>query len=205
MAVFTRRPNPPSYANYHLYKPFLRVDFKYRCAYCRLHEGDQYGGGFHNFQIDHFRPHSLPAFTHLINEYSNLYYSCRWCNRAKWETWPSEQQRADGYEFVDPCKEDLYRAHCRLKEDGNLEGTTHPGEYTVREIRLNRRMFKRLRKRKVEAQLRIEQTRRNIALLTAEREPKHEIIADLQDKISELTDRYINPRVPYEPKDLFVE
>jgi hypothetical protein len=203
--VFTRRSNPPPYSDYHQYKPLLRVDFEHRCAYCLLHEGDEFGGGFHNFQIDHFRPSSLDQFAHLVSTYSNLYYSCRWCNRAKWETWPSDQQRANGYEFVDPCKEDLYKSHSRLQEDGKLDPTTNAGDYTVREIRLNRKMFKRLRRRRIQAQAQIEQTRRNIARLSAEREPKHEIIADLQEKIAELVEKWINPKVPYEPDDLLVK
>src|SRR5438046_10063289 len=145
MAIFQRRSNPPSYTDFQRYKPLLRADFSYRCAYCLLHEGDELAGGFHHFQIDHFRPKSHPAFKHLISNYSNLYYSCQWCNRAKWETWPSDSEKASGYEFVDPCKADLYLTHARLREDGKLESKTNAGEYSIGEIRLNRRMFIKLR------------------------------------------------------------
>ena len=71
------------------YKLLLREDFKYMCAYCLLHEGqEQLGGGFQYFQIDHFRP--VKFFPALINVYDNLYYACHWCNQAKSDTWPSE-------------------------------------------------------------------------------------------------------------------
>jgi hypothetical protein len=81
----------------------------------------------------------------------------------------------------------------------------YAGEYTVREIRLNRRFFIELRKRRIAAMAQIEQTRRSIARLRAEQQPKHDIIAELEDKIAELADRFINPKVPYEAEDLIVE
>lgn len=201
--IFKRQPNPPNYADYRLYKPLLRIDFEHRCAYCILHEGDESAGGFHSFHIDHFQPRSI--FPTLLTTYSNLCYACRWCNNAKSDTWPTETEQQGGYGFVDPCKEDLYRKHSRLDAtSGQLVGTTKPGEYTIREIRLNREMFKKLRRLRIEAHAKMEQTRRRIARLEQEQDPKHELIAELKEKIVLLSEKYINPKIPYEPEGLLV-
>jgi hypothetical protein len=159
MPIFKRRSHPPVYGNYKQYKPLLREEFNYRCAYCLLHEGQEgLGGGFHNFQIDHFRP--VQTFPALVSVYANLYYACRWCNRAKWRTWPTEEQQASSFRFVDPCAEDLYKDHARLiATTGELKPTSPPGDYTIREIQLNRGIFKGLRRRRVIAQEEIQQTR----------------------------------------------
>src|SRR5437879_2084972 len=112
MPIFHRRADPPQESNYRRYKQALREDFEYRCAYCLLHEGDPYGGGFRHFQIDHFRPRI--KFPELTNTYSNLYYSCAWCNGAKSQKWPSDVEHTHGFVFVDPCVEDLYATHAKL-------------------------------------------------------------------------------------------
>jgi hypothetical protein len=170
-----------------------------------LHEGQEgLGGGFHNFQIDHFRPRKL--FPELINEYDNLCYACHFCNRAKWETWPSNEQLARGYRFVDPCAEDLYKEHARLIVDsGELEPTSPAGDYTIKEIRLNRQVFKDLRLKRIAAQEDIEQINIKIARLKREAAPQLELIEALQKRIETLQERYINPKVPYEPADLLVQ
>jgi HNH endonuclease len=205
MPIFQRRPNPPNYANYRAYKPLLREDFQYRCAYCLLHEGQaQLGEGFQNFQIDHFRPRN--SFPELINVYDNLCYACRWCNRAKWQTWPTEEQLASGYRFVDPCAEDLYKEHARLIPDtGKLQPKTRAGDYTIREIRLNRGVFTDLRRDCTAAQEEIEQTRIKVARLKREAAPQVELIEALEKRIETLEERYINPKVPYEAAGLLVE
>src|SRR5438128_1356396 len=115
MPIFCRRPDPPSYSNYRLYKPILREDFRNRCGYCLLHEGDEMGGGFQHFHIDHFRPRK--TFPGLISTYANLYYACRWCNGAKSETWPSTEEQRLGFGFVDPCVEDLYTTHAKVDRE----------------------------------------------------------------------------------------
>jgi len=205
MPIFHRRPNPPIYADYRKYKPLLREDFKYLCAYCLLHEGqEQLGGGFQNFQIDHFRPVKL--FPDLIRVYDNLCYACRWCNRAKWQTWPSEEQQASDHRFVDPCAEDLYKDHARLIADtGKLEPISPAGDYTIREINLNRKIFKDLRRNRIVAQEQIEQTKIKLARLKRDATPQAELIEALERRIETLEERYINPKVPYEMADLLVE
>ena len=204
MPIFRRRADPPAQSDYKRYKQPLREDFQYRCAYCILHEGDPYGGGFHHFQIDHFRPRN--KFPDLINTYSNLYYSCTWCNRAKSDTWPTNDEQSRGFVFVDPCVEDLYTTHARLDPTtGKLEPTTNAGDFTITEIRLNRGMFNILRKKRIEAQDEIESTRTRILQLEREQDPPTALIASFKEKIAQLHEKYINPKVPYEPHDLLVD
>lgn len=70
--VFTRSIPDRVYADYAQYRPLLRLDFRYRCAYCLLHEF--YLGGEAGCEIDHHRPQNGPsARPDLINVYENLY------------------------------------------------------------------------------------------------------------------------------------
>jgi hypothetical protein len=204
MPIFHRRPDPPAESNYKRYKQALREDFQYRCAYCILHEGDPYGAGFHNFQIDHFRPRN--KIPELINTYSNLYYACRWCNGAKADKWPLDDEQTLGFVFVDPCVEDLFTTHADLNSStGKLEPRTNAGDFTITEIRLNRRMFNDLRKKRVKAQDDIDSTTAQILRLESEQDPPADLIAFLKEKIALLDEKYINPKVPYEPSDLQVD
>lgn len=87
-----------TYSNYKSFKSYLVEDFNNRCGYCDSH--DKFFGGLKNFQIDHFKPHSIAVFASLKHEYSNLVYSCQSCNRAKSNKW----EDVDG--FIDPCDEE---------------------------------------------------------------------------------------------------
>jgi len=202
MPVFQRHEQPPAFTDYHAYKPYLRRDFLYRCAYCLLHEGDEPAGGFHSFHIDHFRPQK--HFPLLGATYQNLYYACHWCNRAKWDTWPTQDELKKGYEFVDPCQEDLYLMHSVIdRNTGRIEPRSKPGEFTIRNIKLNRPVFMQLRKRRFEAQREIEECAQKIASLieTADSDVRDKA-ALLQEKIRLLDQKFINPKIPYEAADL---
>lgn len=204
MPIFQRRSNPPALQDYRGYKPLLREDFRNLCAYCLLHEGDELGGGYQHFQIDHFRP--IKSFPRLIAEYQNLYYSCRWCNNAKSDTWPTFKQTQKGYRFVDPCAEDFYRQHAIVDiETGKLRSLSEPGYYTLREIRLNRSIFVELRRRRFRAQEQINSISIRLSELKKQQSPPVELIAALEENMLHLTERYINPKVPYEAADLLTE
>lgn len=73
--VIRRRDNPPEKNNYNDYLAELDEDFKGRCGYCNS------SSNLVTIEIDHFVPKSLAP--HLENEYSNLVFSCKQCNRAK--------------------------------------------------------------------------------------------------------------------------
>ena len=77
------RSNVTKRAKYQLYKEDLRRDFKERCGYCD--DPDEFSGGSRGYHIDHFAPKSI--FPELKTEYSNLVYSCSYCNIAKSDKW----------------------------------------------------------------------------------------------------------------------
>lgn len=110
-----------TYADYKSYKPHIAMDFNNRCGYCDTH--DRFFGGKKNFQIDHFKPHSIAAFASLKHEYSNLVYSCQSCNNAKSNKWSA----IDG--FIDPC-DPIYDNVISRDDSGKIKhnGTTQ-GEY----------------------------------------------------------------------------
>jgi len=74
-----RRHGPQGYANYVDYRPWLRDDFLFRCAYCLKRE--QWGQVSFEYDIDHFEPRSLRP--DLALSYDNLLYACRRCNGVK--------------------------------------------------------------------------------------------------------------------------
>ena len=109
MARFIRRETPPYYSDHRKYKPFLRKDFQFQCAFCERTEA--YLGGAEEFEVDHFKPES--TFPELRVVYENLYYTCRRCNGYKSATWPSNDKIGRGLVFADPCVEDPYDVHLR--------------------------------------------------------------------------------------------
>jgi hypothetical protein len=141
----TRRQTPPSFANYRKYKPFLRTDFLWRCCYCGISE--RHWGGQAHFAVDHFRPKSI--FPDLEIVYSNLYYACDSCNRYKRDTFPSAADTTLGRRFFDACA-DLSRDHFRLVPTGDLTPLSPCGDYSIRAIRLNRRLLIEIRRERKE-------------------------------------------------------
>ena len=109
-----------TYASYTSFKPYIREDFNKRCGYCD--DLDVYHGGSRGYQIDHFKPHSIARFSALKEEYSNLVYSCPFCNRAKSNKW----EDTDG--FIDPCDEE-YDEHLKRNDRGQIIATTNRGQY----------------------------------------------------------------------------
>lgn len=76
-----RRTRTKKYADYHSYKPYLKLDFHSRCAYCNLLDTQITTP----YEVDHFIPED--TFKHerpeLRKTYENLVYSCKKCNGAK--------------------------------------------------------------------------------------------------------------------------
>lgn len=131
--IFRRSLDVPALSTYEAYRPFLRRDFDFRCAYCLRHEF--FFGGGEAGEIDHFRPRHL--FPELLAVYGNLYWSCRKCNAVKGGVWPSAAQTERGLRFLDPCADDQ-TDHWQAHADGTLTALTSPGRYTLRHIRLDR-------------------------------------------------------------------
>jgi hypothetical protein len=99
-------------------------------------------GGAENFELDHFKPRSrCPDLTHA---YENIYYSCHICNHIKHDIWPTDELRAKGYRFVDPCYDD-FSTHF-VEVDGRWESLTPAGDYSQERLRLNRKHLIEIRR-----------------------------------------------------------
>ncbi|MEA3293965.1 MAG: HNH endonuclease [Euryarchaeota archaeon] len=144
MAIIVRKENPPKFKSYKRYKPYLRKDFNYSCAYCSIHEGEY--GSFHNFACEHFKPKSKIEFRHLKNDYGNLLYSCQTCNRLKSDMWPSDTLTKEGYFFLNPCEFD-YDGHFEMNNNNfEIIPKSKAATYMIEKIHLNRQQLIQLRK-----------------------------------------------------------
>lgn len=77
------------FADYKAYKiPWLQDDFFNRCGYCN--DADAYMGGRRGMQIDHFVPKKKFGTVFEVHAYSNLVYSCFYCNNNKSDDWVTD-------------------------------------------------------------------------------------------------------------------
>ena len=110
--------------------PELRRDFEDRCAYCMRRIGTKT-----EMHIDHFDPRKK---TDKIQVYANLFLSDAHCNSAKRDMWPTDEEIAQGYRFLNCCDEVDYG--CVIFEDPKtheLVGTTPAATYHIEAIDLN--------------------------------------------------------------------
>jgi len=113
----------------------LATDFSHRCGYCD--DLDFYAGGYTVYQVEHFAPES--KFPDLKYDYDNLIYACPWCNRAKWDKWPSDDPKKNiigNIGFVDPCT-DEYFLHLDRNEDGSIKCLSPLGKYMYDTLHLH--------------------------------------------------------------------
>jgi HNH endonuclease. len=115
------------YDNYKKYKQPLMEDFNHRCGYCDAI--DTWLGGSRFYHIDHFKPKSL--FPHLETEYSNLVYSCPYCNIFKSNDWVEDE----GAGYIDPCHEE-YSNHFFRDRFGNIQPETKQGSFISKKLHL---------------------------------------------------------------------
>lgn len=107
-----------SFSDYKRYRPGVRYDFWFCCAYCMMSEVEARGIGF---QIDHYRPHGLKKYKRLKNQYANLVYSCERCNSIKSSYNPEDK---NGNRRVLRPDEDDFRLHYEVRpieESGGVE------------------------------------------------------------------------------------
>jgi hypothetical protein len=133
-------------ANYH---HEIAEDCADRCVYCDAHEDDV--GGREAMQIDHFRPHGLPAFEHLKDVPENFHHSCARCNNWKRAKWPSTDPTAshDGLVgFIDPFADDR-SLYFEVLHDGELRALHPVGNYLIKLLALNRPFLRLLRLRRL--------------------------------------------------------
>jgi len=115
-------------------KKILQNDFTYNCAYCN--DRDTYAGGFDNYHIEHFAPRS--KFAEYEFKFSNLFYSCPYCNRAKSNKWITNDPLIsfnDNKGFVNPCT-DEYDNHLARNDYGSIIYKTDLGRYMYVELKL---------------------------------------------------------------------
>lgn len=118
----------------HTNKKYLAIDFNYHCAYCD--DADRYNGGSRYYQVDHFAPES--KFPELKYTYENLLYTCPYCNRAKSDTWVSNDASisvVDDIGFISPCQDEYYM-HLTRNDDGTISPSTSLGLYMWTQLKL---------------------------------------------------------------------
>lgn len=135
LVVRTKVPPALSYGEY---KPFLRRDFFHACAYCTMSEAEARAI---RFTIDHYEPQEERK--DLVNEYSNLMYSCDTCNTYKSDRYQPPEARKDGFRFFRPDED--YRNEHFARNEIWLRDKTNTGFYTIEALDLNRQALLRLR------------------------------------------------------------
>ncbi len=137
MPIFRRRAEAPSLRGkgHARFRSAVREDFAECCTYCLLHE--LLAGGADNFELDHFRPKSLPRFAHRVEDFFNLVYACHPCNKYKSNIWPPQDLRTQGYRFLDFSVDD-FSEHFLETARGRWLPLSKAARYTERRLRLNR-------------------------------------------------------------------
>jgi 5-methylcytosine-specific restriction endonuclease McrA len=129
------RDNPKAVDHYREYKSDLKEDFNSRCGYCN--DTDHWSGGWRFYQLDHFIPKKY-LVTVSQHEYTNLVYSCFYCNNSKRAKWPSKDEKIAivGTEgFINP-REKKYTDHLQRDKEGNIIAMSELGIYMVKSLKL---------------------------------------------------------------------
>ncbi len=108
-----RRHTPPE-GRYGTYRPCLRWDFGFTCAFCLLHEADMTDHGVEGTGLTWIEHRILRSDVPArADDYGNCYYACRFCNQARGT---AALEDADGRRLLDPCA-DAWGRH--LEVDGD--------------------------------------------------------------------------------------
>lgn len=185
MPRVVRKQKPPRLADYRSYKPYLRLDFDQRCAYCHIPEL-RYGPPG-NYSVDHFRPKSRSEFQRLVCYYPNLFYTCMDCNRSKGNTWPHPHLCRQGFRFLNPCRDNMSK-HWDVDRNGLLIAKTFAAEYTIARLRLNRVELCEWRRDKVDLIATVQDAARAISLATGDAllvGPLRRVLERLRRKLDE--------------------
>jgi 5-methylcytosine-specific restriction endonuclease McrA len=137
-----RRTVTKKVSRYTEHKDNLREDFDKRCGYCN--DPDFFKNA--NFEIDHFIPKKFlkekfpmtEEYKIKEQEYFNLVYSCRLCNNAKGEEWPTkslEIHHKDNTGFIDPCESE-YDKQFERNENGEIISLTKLGDWIHKTLKL---------------------------------------------------------------------
>jgi hypothetical protein len=126
-----RRHGPAGYANYQAYKPWLRDEFTFRCAYCLFREA-WYPDTQSSFSVDHIVPQvSAPD---RVCDYENMVYACTACNSAKQDV-----------KVLDPTASAL-QEHLHVRDDGSIRALTVEGQDLIDQLGLDRESLAQVRR-----------------------------------------------------------
>jgi hypothetical protein len=117
-----RRHGPAGYDDHASFKPWLRDEFTFRCAYCLMRER-WFPDGHGAFTVEHVIPQIVAP--ELICDYDNLVYACRRCNSIR-----------RNEPVLDPCSH-AYSEHVRVLANGEIVGLTPTGVAHIRALRLD--------------------------------------------------------------------
>lgn len=136
--ILVTRSAVPAGLRYGEYKPYLRRDFFHSCAYCTMTEAEAQAV---RFTIDHYEPQN--ARPDLVNEYSNLMWSCDTCNTRKGDRTPPSNARASGFRYFRPDV-DKHKDHYESNGE-RLRETSPVGYFSIEALDLNRLALRRIR------------------------------------------------------------
>ncbi len=119
-----RRHGPQGYLDYKHYKPWLRDDFCYRCAYCLCRE-TWFPDGEAHFGIDHVWPRSRAP--QRVSSYDDLVYACCVCN-----AWKKDFPDATDFSAL------ALAEHLDAQSDDSIRAITSRGQALIDVCALNR-------------------------------------------------------------------
>lgn len=117
----------------------LHEEFDHRCVYCHSPVGITDFG-----DVDHFCPKS--RFPERAFDWENLVLSCRACNVAKRDQFPTD---AHGSPLLLNPRTDDPDLHLKLQDGGTLLGLTPKGVASIEVLRLNRAALVESRRREL--------------------------------------------------------
>jgi hypothetical protein len=119
-----RRHGPRGYTDYKHYKPWLRDEFSFRCAYCLCRES-WFPDGESCFSVDHVWPRHWSA--EPLSAYDGLVYACCVCNAFK-------RDFPDLFDFAAVALAE----HLEVAADGTIRALSPQGESLIDVCALNR-------------------------------------------------------------------
>ena len=131
--VIRRRTNYRKENDIQKYTKILKEDFGNMCGYC----GKDFNIIKCPYQKDHLIPEDIAKKVgrlDLLTDYNNLVYSCRVCNRNKWNNWPFDNVdkiHDDKVGFVDPATDEF---------DGRIVSKTQVGNYMCKIFNFSNRL-----------------------------------------------------------------
>jgi hypothetical protein len=130
LSPHVRKHGPYGYATYESYRPWLRDEFAFRCAFCLYREQWPSTRG-RRWDIDHLRPRKRAPELRLA--YDNLVYLCATCNGSK-----------KAKLVPDPCRVALGKC-VRVADNGKISARNRAGRLLIKALRLDNEDYTRVR------------------------------------------------------------